>query len=72
MLHQLIQNYIPWYVKINNLVSKGTLVNVGVPQGIILGPLLFILNINDIFDILPIDAVVAYAYGTAVLCNGRT
>lgn len=73
--HQLIVNYLSnrsQRVKVNNSISTTLPVKVGVLQGTILGPLLFILYINDIFNVLPKDALVSYADDTAIICSGKS
>ena len=49
--HDLIESYLSnrtQYVDINGTVSDSLMINTGVPQGSILGPLLFLIYMNDI------------------------
>lgn len=57
-------------VKIDGSVSDNLPINTGVPQGTILGPLLFILNINDILQEIPQEAILSYADDTAIIASG--
>ena len=57
-------------VKVNGTQSQPTLTNVGISQGSILRPLLFILYIND-FLVLHQD-LIAYADDTAVPITSNT
>ena len=55
------------FVRINSVLSDKKTVLCGVPQCTILGPLLFILYVNDIFNILAPDEVIAFADDTAII-----
>lgn len=63
----LIKNYLQnrmQYVYINNNSSNTLKIKYGVPQGSILGPLLFLLYVNDITNILGSPDLVMYADDT--------
>ena len=70
--HNLIKSYLGnrlQKVKLNNAISHLESVNVDVPQGTILAPLLFLLYINNLLLYIPEDALVSYADDTAVVMS---
>lgn len=54
-------------VKISNVFSEAKVTNLGVPQGSILGPLLFLIYINDLPDCLTSSQCVLYADDTTII-----
>ena len=56
------------YVSINGYESDLAAINCGVPQGSVLGPLLFLLCINDFNQAIKICKVHHFADDTNLLC----
>ena len=54
---------------INGRCSSEKNINIGIPQGSILGPILFILCVNDLPRISDVFSVVLYADDTTLLVN---
>lgn len=74
-VHKLVSNYLDnrkQRVKVNGVMSEFCEVKTGVPQGTILGPLFFILYINDLLSNLPEDMVISFADDTAVISTDTT
>lgn len=73
--HKFITSYLQerkQRVIINNEVSESCDVSTGVPQGSILGPLLFILYINDLLKKVPENILMSYADDTVVISIDNT
>ena len=65
----LMQNYLTnrkQYVDIDGTISDTTLISTGVPQGSILGPLLFIIYINDLSNASELFKYIMYADDTTL------
>lgn len=59
-------------VKYKNTTSSSCKISIGVPQGSILGPLLFIIYINDFPKICPTTTSLLYADDTAIFFEGKS
>ena len=70
--HKLMLNYLSHryqYVEYNGVQSSSQHINTGVPQGSILGPLLFLFYINDLPLVSPVFRMLMYADDTTLFCN---
>jgi hypothetical protein len=59
-------------VRCNGVVSDRLNVSVGVPQGSVLGPFLFVIFINDISQHIGIGTANLFADDTLIYCSGNT
>lgn len=72
--NRLIENYLSnrsQCVKLNDVPSEFREIDIGVPQGSILGPLLFILYINDLKNALQFSFPIMYADDTNIFISGK-
>ena len=73
IMYNWIENYLlnrKQYTTINNVQSKIGTISCGVPQGSVLGPLLFLLYMNDINRAIPENDVKLFADDTNVFIFG--
>ena len=59
-------------VKVENIFSDPLKVECGVPQGTVLGPLLFNIYVNSIFSVLDEGNIHCFADDTIIIVNGLT
>ena len=57
------------YVEYNDSKSQTKSISIGVPQGSILGPLLFLIYINDLPRVSRVFSMLMYADDTTLYCN---
>lgn len=73
--YKLIENYLTGrkqYVEIDNLKSNYLPLSTGVPQGSILGPLFFLIYVNDLAKASKLFSFVVYADDTTLSATIRT
>ena len=72
---RLLSNYLSdrvQYVEYLGAISQSRSIGVGVPQGSILGPLLFLIYINDLPNSSDMFNILMYADDTTLFCNFDT
>nr|CAI5834501.1 unnamed protein product [Callosobruchus analis] len=75
MARELFESYLEnrlQVVKINNVYSKQQKINYGLPQGTVLGPVLFTIYINSILESHSTGRILSFADDTAIIYSDCT
>lgn len=70
----LIKNYLSdryQKLKVNNTFSKNQKIQMGIPQGTVMGPILFIIYMNSLLTLEVSGTLISYADDTVVLFKGK-
>lgn len=59
-------------VKVSNILSEKSIIEYGVPQGTVLGPILFSIYINNLFNIGSSGEIIGFADDTAIFYQAPT
>lgn len=72
--HQWVTSYLKnrsQFVEIDNIKSKNCNITCGVPQGSVLGPILFLLYVNDIVSVSQLLRCILFADDTTLFYSGK-
>ncbi|KAF2890298.1 hypothetical protein ILUMI_15875, partial [Ignelater luminosus] len=59
-------------VKINEVISEEKTISVGTPQGSVLGPLIFILYVNELENFVSYGKAIMYADDRSIIVEGKS
>lgn len=61
-----------YYVKMQNSLSKKYEISLGTPQGSVLGPLIFLIYVNELPNFISYGKVIMYADDTSIVISAKT
>lgn len=73
--NELLKSYLTnrtQVTKINGAISDERVIKCGVPQGTVLGPILFLLYVNNLYENSNGGKIISYADDTVIIYRGKT